>query len=196
MRESPQELEFSITYHQIQGEHILIQHAPTGSTVVFRAPLDTIDPCTMWRIRVIWTVVAGLLSIFGVTAGLTERVTQYIKQRILGNQALMTLVAQSLNVQVIGAIGAIGIFRSLQVLQEFGVLWPLIMLGLTTLGWWALGRLLVWLLTKVFGGPAAVLETISNLVVAAAQVVYVFTQQPSGCPLLPGGEGQERVCGT
>lgn len=180
MRENPQELDFSVTHHRIGGEHVLVHHTPTGSTVVFRAPLDAIDDCTLWRIRVIWTVVSGLLSIFGVTGQLTTRVQQFIQTRILNNQPLLQVIGDNLN-----AASATAVFGVLQALQNFGVLWPLIKMALTTMGWWALGRLLVWILTKVFGGPAAVVQTIASLVVAAAQIVYVFTQEPDNCPLVP-----------
>lgn len=181
MLNNPQALDYSITHHKIDGEHVLIHHTPTRSTVVFRAPEADLDDCTMWRIRVIWTVTMGLLSIFGVTGALTTRATQFIQQRILNNQPLMTVLANNLN-----AGSATAVFAVLQAMQNFGVLWPLIKMALTSMGWWALGRLLVWILTKVFGGPAAVLETIARLVVAAAQIVYVLTQKPAGCSLIPG----------
>jgi len=176
MRESPQELDFSITYHRIGGEHVLVHHTPVGSTVVFRAAVDDVDDCTMWKIQLIWTVTMGLLALFGVKAQLTTPAWQFIEQRILNNPQLMEVVFRNLNDAT-----ATGLLYVLQALHNHGVLWPLIKLGLSMLTWWSLGRLLVKILTQVFGGPAAVVDTIASLVMAAAQIVYVVTQRPDGC---------------
>ncbi len=182
MRERPQELRFVITHHKIDGEHILIHHTPVHSTVVFRAPLETLDDCTMWRIRVIWTILMGLLSVFGVTAALTNRALQFIQQRILGNAALMRAIGN-----IPASVTATGLYVIIKALYDFGVLWPLIKIVLTTMGWWALTKLLVKILVKFFGAALAVAETIASLIVAVAQLIYVLTQQPAQCPLIPSG---------
>lgn len=180
MLNNPQALDYSITHHKIDGEHVLIHHTPNRSKVVFRAPQADFDDCMMWRITVIWTVTSGLLSLFGVTGVLWTRATQYIQQQILNNQPLMEVLDANATQG-----NATCVFAMFQTMQNYGVLWPLIKLGLTMLSWWAVGRLLVWILTKVFGGPAAVLETIARLVVTAAQIVYVLTQRPVSCSLVP-----------
>lgn len=182
MKENPLEMRFLITYHKIDGEHVLIHHTPLKSTVVFRAPEDSISDCVMWRIRVIWTVVSGLMSIFGITATLTTKATTFIQQRILNNQPLMQVILNNIN-----ARSVTGVFLVLTTLQSFGVLWPLIKIVLTSLSWWALGRLLVKILTSIFGTAAAVAETIASLVIAVAQLIIVLTQQPDNCPLIPSG---------
>jgi hypothetical protein len=183
MRERPQELRFLITHHKIDGEHILIHHTPVRSTVVFRAPVESLDDCTMWRIRVIWTILMGILSVFGVTAALSNRALQFIQQRILGNAALMRAIGN-----IPAAVTATGLYVIIKALYNFGVLWPLIKIVLTTMGWWALTKLLVKVLIKFFGAALAVAETIASLIVAVAQLIYVLTQQPAQCPLIPSGE--------
>lgn len=182
MRERPQDLRFVITYHQIHGDHILIHHTPVRSTVVFRAPLDSLDACTMWRISVIWTIVSGLLSIFGITGALTTKVQQFIQQRIFQNQALMLVM------KLRAPITAVELFLIMKAMHSYGVLWPLIKVILTSMSWWALGRLLVKIIVKVFGTAVAVAETIASLVVAVAQLIYVMTQQPAGCPFIPASQ--------
>jgi hypothetical protein len=186
IRERPLEMRFAITYHQIDGDHVLIHHTPERSTVVFRTPLAALDDCTMWRIRVVWTVVSGLLSVLGITAQLTNRAMTFVQQRIIANQQLMN--ALTINPQ----ITAMGVYLVLKTMHSFGVLWPLIKIVLTTLSWWALGRLLVKILVSVFGAPAAVAETIASLVVAVAQLIYVLTQQPAQCPLIPPTAVEDR----
>lgn len=181
MRTRPQALRYVITYHQLNGEHVLIHHTPVRSTVVFRAPLTSLDACTMWRIQVIWTIVAGLLAIFGVTGSLTTRAQQFIQNRILGNAALMNTVSGLRSV----GITAAGLFTMIRALYSFGVLWPLIKIIFRTMGWWALTKLLVKILVRCFGTAAAAAEVIASLIVAVAQVIYVFSQQPSGCSLSP-----------
>lgn len=182
MHERPQELRYVISYHKIDGEHVLIHHTPVRSTVVFRAPQDTLDDCTMWRIRVIWTILMGILSVFGVTAALTNKALQFIQTKILGNAALMRAVGN-----IPASVTAAGLFTIIRALYSFGVLWPLIKIVLTTMGWWALTKLLVKILVKFFGAALAVAETIASLIVAVAQLIYVLTQQPAGCPLVPSG---------
>ena len=185
IRHRPHAMRFALTYHKLYGDHILIHHTPERSTVVFRTPLENLDDCTMWRIRVVWTVVSGLLSIFGITASLTNRALTFVQQRILNNQPLMTVLNNALTAET-----ALGLYFALNALQAYGVLWPLMKIVLTGLSWWALGRLLVKLLTTVFGAPAAIADTIAALVIAVAQLIYVFTQQPSNCPLI--GAAAER----
>lgn len=180
MRERPQDLRFVITYHKIDGEHILIHHTPVRSTLVFRTALADLDDCTMWRIRVIWTILMGLLSVFGVTASLTNKALQFIQTKILGNAALMRAMGN-----IPPTVTAATIYISISALYNYGVLWPLIKIVLTTMGWWALGKLLVKILIKFFGAALAVAETIASLIVAVAQLIYVFTQQPAQCPLIP-----------
>lgn len=46
--------------------------------------------------------------------------------------------------------------------------------------------MLIKLLISAFGTAAAIAETIANLIVAAAQLIYAFTQQPASCSLLSG----------
>jgi len=180
VRERPLELRFLITYHKIDGEHVLIHHTPVRSTVVFRASLDVLDDCTMWRIRIIWTILMGMLSVFGVTASLTNKALQFIQTRILGNAALMRAIGN-----IPASISAGGLFTIIGALYSYGVLWPLIKIVLTTMGWWALGKLLVKILVKFFGAAVAIAETLVSLVIAVAQLIIVITQQPQNCPLIP-----------
>lgn len=190
IRARPLSMRFVITYHKIAGEHVLIHHTPERSTVVFRAPQDQFDDCTMWRIRMIWTMVSGLLSIFGITANLQNQAINFVQQQILNNQPLMTVIGQNLAKT---ALTATGLFNALAALQYFGVLWPLIKILLSMFGWWALGRLLVKLVTAVFGGPLAVAETIVALVVAVAQIIIAWQNEPANCPLVPANADTARA---
>lgn len=185
IRERPLELGFLITYHIIDGEHVLIHHTPVRSTVVFRASREVIDDCTMWRIRLIFTILMGMLSVFGVTAALTAKATQFIQTRILGNAALMRAIGN-----IPPSLTAAGLFTIIGSLYSFGVLWALIKIVLTSMGWWALAKLLVKILVKFFGAAIAIAETIVSLVIAVAQVIIVIAKQPANCPLIPSGQTQ------
>jgi len=178
LRSDPTSIHGLITYHATATHHLLVRHTPAGRQVVFRGARDAFSDCAMWRIRYVWTIVSGLLSIFGVYATLTTKATNWINTNILGNAQVMERIYTN------AAPGATAIFYFMTVLQAYGLLWPLFKTILTMLGWWALGRLLVKIFTWLTG-VGAVAETLASLTIAAAQLVYVITQQPNNCPLIP-----------
>lgn len=188
MRERPFDMRCIITHHKIAGEHILIHHTPEKSIVVFRAPEESISDCNMWRIQMIWSVVSALLTIFGIYATLTQKAMDFINTKILQNRPLMTVITQNLTLA-----NVTGVFGTLAILQNYGVLWPLIKIALSYLSWYLLGRLVVKILVALFGTAAAVAETIAELVVAAAYIVYVWAQQPSNCPLIPSSSEARKI---
>ncbi|MEE8333823.1 MAG: hypothetical protein V3R85_08235, partial [Alphaproteobacteria bacterium] len=126
----------------------------------------------------IWTLSMGLLSVLGVTAALTDKAKQFVVQRIHQNRPLMDVVASEA-----GLISAMAVYTMLQALNAFGLLWPFIKMVLKMLGWFALTQILITIGTYFIG--AGVAATIARLVVAAAQLVLVWSQKPTDCSLAP-----------
>ena len=166
-----------ITQHKINGFHVLIRHTRENSQVVFTAHEDTLDACTTWRISMLWTIISGLLAVFGVMAAISTRATNWINTNIIQNQSLMA----ALNANPRATVTVV--FFNLSMLQSYGVLWPLFKMILTTLGWWVLAQLLVRIFSFLVGAGAAV--TIAALVIAVGKIIYLFTQEPPNCPLVP-----------
>lgn len=163
-------------WHRHKGYDVLVHHTPNFSQEVYRVSAQSFDACTMWKISLVWSLFSALLSVTGITAKITTKVQGFVNTRILNNQPLMTVIANNLNER-----NATGLFIALQALHSFGVLWPLIKMALKSLGWWALGRLLVRIASNFVGAGAA--ATIAALVVAVAQIIIVLTKQPDNCPL-------------
>ena len=166
-------------WHRHKEHDVLVHHTPNFSQEVYRVSAQSLDACTMWKISLVWTMFSALLSITGITAKITAKVQGFVNTRILNNQPLMTVIANNLN-----ARNATGLFIALQALHSFGVLWPLIKMALKSLGWWALGRLLVRIASNFVGAGAA--TTIAALIIAVAQLIIVLTQQPANCSLTQG----------
>ena len=166
----------TIQWHRHNEYDVLIHHTANFSQEVYRVSADTLTPCTMWKISLVWTMFSGLMSIMGITTSITTKVKGFINTRVLNNQPLMTVIGNNLNER-----NATGLFIALQALHSYGVLWPLIKMALKSFGWWALGRLLIRLASNFVGAGAA--ATIAALIVAVAQIIIVLTKQPAGCTL-------------
>lgn len=185
VEQNPMQLDPMVRLHRVGDDWVIAQHALDGSTVLYRAPADLFDACTMWRITMIWTVVAGMLSILGVTAVISDKVKDFVVNRVLANRQVMNAIN--------GAIGqpgatALGVFTVLRTLHAFGLLWPLVKMALVSAGWWTLGRLLVKIIACFTGLEAA--EFIANLIVVAGQIGVAIAQQPDDCPLVPSSGDQ------
>jgi hypothetical protein len=165
-----------IKWHRYNEYDVLIHHTSNFSQELYRVPADSLSICTMWKINLIWTIFSALLSITGITARITDKLQSFINNRILQNQPLMTVIVNNIN-----AMNATALFLIIKSLHSFGVLWPLTKMALKTLGWWALGRLLIRIASYFVGAGAA--ATIAALVVSVAQLIYVITQKPSSCAL-------------
>lgn len=177
-RAEPFALPSFVTSHEHQGTRYLVWHTPDQSQVVYQAPAVELSDCAWWVISVIKTVVSGFLKYFGVNAWLTDMASEYIDKYILPDLTLMEALRANLAVTTITA-GTV--FQLVVTLHLYGRLWPLIKMALLSLGWFAFGRLLVWININCFGYPAAAAETIAGMANTATQLTYVMTQKPQGC---------------
>jgi hypothetical protein len=176
MKEEPETMPLWVTQHRHKGEQLLVCHTPRGSYVAFRAPEGTVDDCTLWKINLVFIVVAGALDAFtGVGARLTDGAITYIG-RILANARIAALLSQGT------AIRAATIFTILGLLYTNGFLRPLILI-LIEVGFWTLVRVVARMLLVAAGvGAAAV---IASLAATVATFVVAYLNRPASCDPLP-----------
>lgn len=174
--ENPTALPFLTTRHTIGKERLIVVHRPSGSYVAYRADAETIDDCTLWKINLVFIVVAGALDAFtGVGARLGDAAIAYIA-RILANPAIAAQLARG-NLMTAGAI-----FTILSMIYTYGFLRPLILLILDV-GFWTLIRVVANMILVAAGVGAA--RVIASLVATAATFVVAYLAKPSSCNPLP-----------
>jgi concanavalin A-like lectin/glucanase superfamily protein len=176
MKEEPETMPLWVTQHRHNGEHLLVCHTPRGSYVAFRAPEGTVDDCTLWKIKLVFIVVAGALDAFtGVGARLTNEAITYIG-RILANARIAALLSQGT------AIRAATIFTIIGLLYSGGFLRPLVIM-LLEVGFWTLVRVVARMLLVAAGvGAAAV---IASLAATVATFAVAYLNRPGSCDPLP-----------
>ncbi len=178
VRADPFALSPFVTSHEYQGTRYLVRHTPEQSQVVYQAPAVELDDCTWWKIQVVWTVVSGLLSVFGIYARLMDAAIDYVNRRILQNQPLMQAIQNNLTTS---AVSATTVFIIVGILYSYGVLWPLIKFALSFLPWLAYAWLVVKIGIACFGLPAAAAQTVASLVSTATYLGVLMSQRPQGC---------------
>lgn len=173
---APTSMPFLTTRHVIGSERMIIVHRPHGSYVAYRAAADATDDCTLWKINLVFIVVAGALDAFtGVGARLGDAAIAYIG-RILANPAIAAQLARG------NGMNAITIFAILSLIYTFGLLRPLIVL-LLDVGFWTLIRVVANLILVAAGVGAA--RVVASLVATAATFVVAYLAKPSSCNPLP-----------
>lgn len=176
--EDPTSLRLIFTRHRIDGDHVLIAHRPAGSYVACRVSADTIDDCTMWRISLIFIIVAGVIDVFtGVSATLGDKAIALIR-RALANPRILALLAMG-QLMTAGAL-----FTILREVYDVGLLRPII-LAVIEVGFWTLIRIVANLLLIAVGTGAAAARTIASLVATAATFIFTYSQKPASCDPLP-----------
>lgn len=172
----PTSLPFLVTHHKIDGEHLLIVHRPAGSYVAYRTAEGNFDDCTMWKINLVFIVIAGALdALTGVGAKLTNKGIKYIS-KILDKPGINTLLSKG------GKISASIIFSILALLCTKGMLKQLILLVIDV-GFWTLIRVVANVLLMVAGVGSA--RVIASLVATAATFALTYTNRPKSCDPLP-----------
>jgi len=172
----PASLPLWVTHHKINGEHLLVVHRPAGSYVAYRTAVGNIDDCTLWKITLVFVVIAGALdAITGVGARLTDKAIVFIG-RILNVPRIQAIMALGM------AISASSIFNIMSVLYQEGMLRQLIVL-IIDVGFWTLIRVIANILLIAAGVGSA--RVIASLVATAATFIYTYANKPASCDPLP-----------
>jgi hypothetical protein len=162
-----------VVHEVVDGYHVVTHHTEDGSQVVLRASVDEVDPCVVWWITFCYTLLAGMLALFGFPTP-TSRIQEFA-QRIVNNPAFVQTVSSLIG----GTFTALTILSFLKVLYDFGLLKSFVWFCITTASWWALARFVLYLI-----GLFAPLTTpqkalfIANAVVLVAQLVKQIAQYP------------------
>ncbi|HEX9963862.1 MAG TPA: LamG domain-containing protein [Allosphingosinicella sp.] len=176
MRTDPTSLPLFVTAHHVGGDTLLVCHRPTHSFIAYRAVGGLPDECFLWRIRLVFTLVAGALDAFtGIGSNLTDKAVSYIAG-ILAAPAVSAKLAQG------AQMNATIILQILALLYEQGYLRPLIKL-MIDVGFWTLIRVLARMVLVAAGVGAA--NVIASLVATAATFMGVYASRPLVCDPLP-----------
>lgn len=173
----PTALPFFLTTHLVDGHHVVLCHRRGETHVALRMPVTEIDECTMWKVVLVFIVVAGVLdALFAVRAYLSPSAVRYISNTVLGLPKLRVLLA------VGTAATAAEIFALAAELYAHGILRQLLNMVLE-LGFWALIRIAVRLGLTLLGVGAA--DVIASLVATTATFILHYSNKPASCTPLP-----------
>jgi Concanavalin A-like lectin/glucanases superfamily len=158
----------AVTHAIVDGDHVLTYHGPNGPEEVFRASVGDVDPCTVWWVQFIITILFGLASMLGLTAPVTARVNQFA-QTLLANIGVMAAISQVF----VGTITAGAVLSFLALLYNNGYLGTFFKFCFTQLTWWGIGRLVLYVVGLFIPAPSP--AKVAFFVTAAA-LVFNLTQ--------------------
>lgn len=166
----------TVTRHEENGRRYLVGHDRRGSYIAYEADIVEIDECTLWKIQLLFVIIAGALdAIFGVRANLTGP-GRTILRSCTRIPAIASLLANG------SRMTATLIFRVISRLVSAGVLRSLIW-AVVDLGFWAILRVIARMLLTFLGVGAA--DVIASLVATALLFIKVYSERPESCDPLP-----------
>jgi len=176
MESDPPSLPFHVSSHVVGDERVLLCHARGETWVAYRGAITDLDDCTMWRITLIFTLVAGAIdALFAIRATLSPSAITYL-ERVVGRPAMRVQLSAG------SAMSATGVFAFIASLISEGFFRELVRL-IVDIGFWTFLRIVVRALATFAGiGAAAV---IASLVATAATFIKVYLERPSSCDPLP-----------
>jgi hypothetical protein len=176
LRDDPVSARFLVTSHVVAGEHVVLCHRRGRTHVVLRVGVGDVDECTLWKIKLVFIVVAGAIdAFFGLSARLSDRAIQYIGDVLRQPRVAVLLGAGN-------KMSARGVFGLAVALFSFGYFKQILLL-VVELGLWALIRVLAKLALKLAGIGAV--DVIASLVATAATFVLEYARKPASCSPMP-----------
>jgi hypothetical protein len=157
----------TVTHAIVDDHHVLTFHGPNGPEVVFRAHVDDVDPCVVWWLQFIFTLLSGVASLLGLTAPVTARLNQYV-QTLIADFRFMAAASPLF----VGTITASTVLSFLGLLYNNGYLWTFFKFCITQLSWWAIGRLVLYVVGLFVPAPSPAKV---QFFVSAVQLVYNLT---------------------
>ncbi|HEY0149997.1 MAG TPA: LamG domain-containing protein [Allosphingosinicella sp.] len=173
MAGNPTALPFHVTAHESGGTLFIVCHRPTHSFISARLVAGSIPDCLLWRIRLIFTLVAGAIDAFtGIGTRLSDDAISYIGTTILASPAASAKLALGQQ------MAANTVFAVLATLATEGFLRPLVQMIIVA-GFWTLVRVVARMLLVAAGIGAA--SVIASLVATAATFAALYSQRPDEC---------------
>lgn len=170
---------FTVTQHREGTEFFIVAHYPEYSYVAYRCRIDEIDECILYKIRLIFTIVAGIAGILlGVKPVLTSKATTFIQNNILILPQVVALLAAGTEITTVQLFGIGKILVSKGLLKE---LFKMIL----TLSFWSLVQMATRLILSFLGiGAAAMIASLSATVVTFIVIYADFVKHCLPFPLV------------
>ena len=168
---------FTVTQHQVGREFFIVAHYSKYSYVAYRCGVDEIDECVLYKIRLIFTIIAGIAAIlFGIKPILTSKAITFIQNNILNLPQIVTILSAG------SAITAVQLFSIGKILVNKGLLKELFKMTLT-LNFWNLVQISSSLIMAFLGiGTAAMIGSLSA---TAVSYIAVFADYIKHCVPFP-----------
>lgn len=170
---------FTVTQHREGKEFFIVAHYPEYSYVAYRCGIDEIDECVLYKIRLIYAIVAGIAGILlGIKPVLTSKATTFIQNNILILPQVVALLAAGTE------ITTVQLFSIGKILVSKGLLKELFKMILT-LSFWSLVQMTTRLILSFLGiGAAAMIASLSATVVTFTVVYMDFIKHCLPFPLV------------
>jgi hypothetical protein len=173
MRQNPDLLKV-FTVKEENGMLSVIHHGVKGDTLVFRAPSDAVDPCTLWWIQFVFLLTAGFYQALGLLpsfGNIATRVYNMLAANARVVAAFNTVVGKSITVG--GGMTVVG------VIYAEGYMWTILKMAFTSAGWWTLTWILKKIIALATGLEAA--ELLAGFIVWASQLTIQSLNFNSSC---------------
>jgi len=179
LRNDPLSLPFLVTRHRIGDEDILLSHTRRGTEVVYRAAAGSVDDCLLWKVQLVFVIVAGILdAAFGLSSRLGTKAVAFII-RMLESPTLAVILASG------AAFGATEAMEAAITMYRQGYLKPLIAL-IVDVGFWTIVRVVTKLVLTLLG--VGYIDLIASLTATVATFILVWSQRPASCNPPPNVE--------
>ena len=176
IRQEPGSVPFTVTTHEVNGYHVFVCHNSRKSYVAGKIRTDSISPCDLWKINLVFVVIAGILdALFGISSNLTDKAIRFIL-RIITEPNIARLLAAGT------AMTAAVIFKIGKELYNYGYLGELVKLVIDV-SFWTIIRITAKIIL-IFAGIGAA-DIIASLVATVVTFIKVYLERPASCDPLP-----------
>lgn len=152
----------------------LIYHGRHRDQVILSTTTGILSDCTLWWIGFVAAITIGFFEAIGLfpsIEGVASKVYTKVVSNSTARNALITLTKETITVS--SAIDFMG------VLVSTNIIWGIMKLILSMLGWWALTKLLATVIGIITGLEAAAL--LAGFIVWAAQLIILVLDYPNSC---------------
>jgi|GEM_PF-2267625 len=175
-KENPDALPGGTVKHEIVDDHHVISYHHKGQSIVlFKEHVDDIDPCVVWVMTFIYTLLTGVMDLFGIPTPASK--IKELAQQLWNNPAFQASLRT-----ILGATFTAGsILSFLRLLYDFGFLKKFLWMCATSISWWAAAKILAKLITWIFGTEVAVAYFIAQTVVLVAKLIVQIAGFQQAC---------------
>lgn len=178
--ENPHLFTQKVTHHRVGENYLFIHHTVDESKIIYSVPALEISECSVWKITLVFTIILGFMSVFGITAQLGEKLGKFIQNKVLTSRPVMWVISKF--PETSGSGRAMLIFNALSEMHKYGMLWPMCKAVLSSVSWWTLVTLSIEIISCIVGTKVA--STIASLAITALAIAHLFIDKPDNCQLV------------